>query len=129
MIRSDEGIVSAMMLATLAIVVLFCLALADSANVLLAASRARTAADAAALSAAVEQWPFLGGSSDPPAAARRSAEANAAALEWCECPLRGRNATVTVSVRTRVRMLGVAPAAVRASASASVDPGRLFLPP
>ena len=81
------------------------------------------------MAAAVEQWPFLGGSGDPPSAAREAAERNGARLESCECPLRGREATVVVSVATRVRMLGAAPGRVRAKATASVDPGLLFREP
>ncbi|HVL82287.1 MAG TPA: Rv3654c family TadE-like protein [Actinomycetota bacterium] len=126
---NDRGAVTSLMMATLALVALLCLAFADAANVLLARSRAQTAADAAALTAAVEQWPFLGGGSDPPTAARRMAEANGAELELCECPLRGSRADVEVSVPTRVRLLGAAPRRVTAVASASVDPGALFREP
>jgi hypothetical protein len=117
------------MLTTMALLAMLCLAFADVANVMVSGSRARTAADAAALAAAVEQWPFLGGSSDPPSAALAAAERNGARLESCECPLRGREATVVVSVATRVRMLGAAPGRVRASATAAVHPGLLFREP
>lgn len=127
MIR-EEAFATPVLLVLLALVALFCLAVADAANVLSAGVRARTAADAAALAAATEGWPFLGGHGEPRAAAEEVAEANAAELVSCDCPLRGERATVVVAVPTRVRMLGVAPPRVRARASAAVHPGTLFDP-
>ncbi len=123
---SERGAASSVLLSMLALMALFSLALADAGNVLLARSRAQKAADAAALAAAVAQWPFLRAGSDPPAAATEVAEANGARLEVCECPVRGREAFVEVTVPTRIRMLGTAPSRVRGRATAAVDPGALF---
>lgn len=124
----ERAFATPVLLVLLALVALFCLAVADAANVLAAGVRARTAADAAALAAATDQWPFLGGDGEPEAAAEEVAEANGAELVSCDCPLRGERTTVVVAVPTRVRMLGVAPPRVRARASAAVDPGSLFDP-
>ncbi|HVE93025.1 MAG TPA: pilus assembly protein TadG-related protein [Actinomycetota bacterium] len=125
-LRTDCGFGSPIMLALLALTVLFSLALADAANVLVSASRARAAADAAALAAAVEQWPFLGAGRDPAGAAERTASANGARIESCDCPPGGARAVVTVTVQTRIRMLRIAPPSIRARADAAVDPAKLF---
>jgi uncharacterized membrane protein len=125
----DDGFVSAIVLALLALAGLLCLAIADAANVLVSRARVQSAADAASLAAAVAQWPFASRDEAPDEAAERTAVANGATLESCECPPRGASATVTVSMATRIRMLGIAPARVRASASSSFDVGRLFVPP
>lgn len=122
----EDGAVSALVIALLALAALLCLAMADAANVLVSRARARSAADAAALAAAVAQWPFASRDEQPYEAAERVAEANGAKLESCDCSQRGESAFVTVSISTRIRMLGVAPSRVRASARASFDVGRLF---
>ncbi len=126
---NDNGFVSAIVLALLALLGLMCLAVADAANVLISRARAQSAADGAALAAAVAQWPFAGRDEEPIEAARRVAEENGAALESCDCPLRGDRATVTVSVATRVRLLGVAPSRVAGRAESRLDVARLFEPP
>lgn len=120
--------VSALVLALLALAGLLCLAVADAASVLVSRSRAQSAADAAALAAAVAQWPFVARDEEPTDAARQTAEDNGATLEGCECPLRGGSATVSVSVPTRIRLLGVAPSRVHAHATSSLDVGRVFEP-
>lgn len=125
----DDGCVSALMLALLALAGLLCLAVADAANVLVARARAQSAADAAALAAAVAQWPFAARDEEPTDAAQQTADDNGATLESCECPLRGTSATVTVSVPTRIRLLGVAPPRVDARATSVLDVGRVFEPP
>lgn len=124
----ERGFAAPIMLALLVIVAFACMATADAANVLVTALRARAAADAAALAAAVEEWSFAGMGTDPAGAASRLAEANGATLESCDCPLRGAEAIVTVSAPTRVRMLHVAPARVHATARAKLDPGAMFRP-
>src|SRR5687768_1623902 len=98
----ERGTVSAVLLATLMFLALMGIASIDAASVLLASARARNAAESAALSAAVEQWPFLGSGADPHAAAVRMAGAHDADLEACVCPPRGDRAVVTVAVRPRV---------------------------
>jgi secretion/DNA translocation related TadE-like protein len=125
---NDDGTISVLMLALLALAALVCLATADAANVLLARSRARSAADAAALAAASAQW-SLDGATDPSAIAGHVAEANGAMLTSCDCEHRGTEAVVVVSVPTRIRLLGAAPREVSASATAALDPGRVFSAP
>jgi secretion/DNA translocation related TadE-like protein len=115
------------MLALLALAALMCLAMSDAANVLLARARAQAAADAAALAAAQAQWK-LSDRTEPYEAATRTAEANGAELESCECPVRGSASVVVVSRTTRIRMLGVAPRRVTARAEAAMDPALLFEP-
>jgi uncharacterized membrane protein len=126
---NEDGFVSAIVVALLALAGLLCLAVADAANVLLARARAQSAADASALAAAVAQWPFAGRDEQPAEAAERTAEVNGATLESCECALRAEQATVSVSVPTRIRMLGVAPSRVHATATSAFDVGRVFEPP
>lgn len=126
---NEDGFVSAIVVALLALAGLLCLAFADAANVLVARARAQSAADAAALAAAVAQWPFAARDEQPSEAAERTAMANGATLESCDCALRADRATVTVSVTTRIRMLGVAPSRVHATATSALDVGRVFEAP
>jgi secretion/DNA translocation related TadE-like protein len=126
---NEDGFASPLLIVLLALVALLCLACADAANVLVSRARAQSAADAAALAAAVAEWPFVARDETPDDAASRTAEANGATLESCECPLRAAYARVTVQVRTRIRMLGVAPSRVTATASATFDVNRIFAPP
>ncbi|MGH2759993.1 MAG: pilus assembly protein TadG-related protein [Actinomycetota bacterium] len=126
---SEDGFVSAIVLAKLALVGLLCLAVADAANVVVARARAQSAADAAALAAAVAQWPFAGRDEPPEEAAAHVAAQNGADLESCACPLRGRRAVVVVSIATRIRLLGVAPSRVRAGAESALDVNGVFEPP
>jgi len=126
---NEDGFVSAIVLAILALVGLLCLAVADAANVLVTRARAQSAADAAALAAAVAQWPFAGRDESPGEAAARVAEDNGASVESCDCRLRGDSALVTVSMPTRIRILGVAPSRVRASAESALDVSAIFQPP
>lgn len=124
---NEDGFASAIMLALLALAALMCLATADAANVLLARARGQTAADAAALAAVAAQ--LEPGDEKPEEAASRTAEANGAVLEECDCPAHGGRAAVTVSVATRVHMLGVAPSQISRHAEASLDLARLFVDP
>ena len=92
LMQSDEGS------GTMACVMLIAAALiATAASVggaLLCRSRARSAADATALSAASAYW--SGGASDPCAVGRRAAAENDAQLE--SCAVEGDDIVVTVSV-------------------------------
>lgn len=125
--RDDDGFGSVFLLAQLGLAALLCVAFADAANVLVARARAQTAADAAALAAAVAQW--RDGDELPGEAARAIATANGAELDACRCERHAPTATVTVGRGTSIRLLGVAPRRVTASATASVDVARLFAPP
>jgi secretion/DNA translocation related TadE-like protein len=122
---SDHGFASVVLIALLALAALVCIAMSDAANVVLARARAQAAADAAALSAAQVQW-RTSSRADPREAAAQTATANGAALESCECPVRGASSIVVVSRPTRIRMLGGAPRSVSARAEATMDPGRMF---
>jgi secretion/DNA translocation related TadE-like protein len=126
---NDDGFAAVLLVVLLALAGLLCLATADAANVLVTRSRAQNAADAAALAAAVAQWPFVARGEAPDEAAARTAERNGARLESCDCEIRASYARVTVSIRTRVRMLGVAPSRVVAKAEATFEPGRMFSAP
>jgi secretion/DNA translocation related TadE-like protein len=125
---NDRGFATPIMLALLLLAALLCLATADAANVLVARTRAQSAADAAALAAAAAQWPFLSKDETPEDAAQAVAEQNGAVLESCDCPLRGARATVEVSIDTHIRMLGVAPPRVTAKAQSRIDLDRVFAP-
>ena len=98
LMQSDEGS------GTMACVMLIALAAALIATVasvggaLLCRSRARSAADATALSAASAYW--SGGASDPCAVGRRAAAENDAQLE--SCVGEGDDIVVTVSVPLRL---------------------------
>lgn len=127
-IWKDGGAVSVLMLALLALAGLLCLATADAANVVLARSRAQTAADAAALAAAAAQHKLDATPHAAKDAARAVAEANHAELVSCDCPVHGSRATVVVRLVTRIRMLGVAPGSVTASSTAAVELDRVFAP-
>ena len=125
---NEDGFASALLIVLLALAALLCLACADAANVLVSRARAQSAADAAALAAAVAEWPFVAHGEAPDDAASRTAQANGATLESCDCQLRATYARVTVSMATRIRMLGVAPSRVTATASATFDVNRMFAP-
>ena len=101
------------------------LALGDLTGALVARARATTAADAAALAAAVEV--ALGGAAPPEAAARTLARANGARLVSCTCPGPGARpggpATVVVEVAVPFRpRLVPGELTVRARARADAAP-------
>ncbi len=123
----QDGFASVLLVVLLALAALLCLATADAANVLVTRARAQNAADAAALAAAVAEWPFVARHESPDDAAARVAEANGATVDACDCQLRNTYARVTVSMRTRIRMLGVAPSRVTATAQATFDIDRIFV--
>lgn len=99
------------------------IALGSVASLYGARTHASTAADAAALAAAVATYPAAGGG-DPVAEARHYALLNAAVLVGCECPvdatLETRTATVIVEMKVKVPFFGVVP--VRAGARGEFDP-------
>lgn len=94
------------------------------ASLYAARNHASTAADAAALAAAVATYPPAGADS-PLVEARRYARLNAATLQSCRCPvdssMKSRVVTVIVELKTKVPFFGVIP--VRAGARAEFDPG------
>lgn len=86
-------------------------------------SEANTAADAAALAAAVATYPAAG-AGDPRAEAARYAAANGAEVVSCDCPvdpsLEVRSATVVVEKKVTVPFFGTL--GVRAGATGEFDP-------
>ena len=93
------------------------------ASLYAARNHASTAADAAALAAAVATYPPAGAES-PMVEARRYARLNAATLHSCQCPvdstMKVRVVTVIVELKANVPLFGVLP--VRAGARAEFDP-------
>ena len=99
---------------------------ATSVGSLLAArEQAYTAADAAALAAAVATYPPAGSGSSPVTLAAEYAARNGSRLIWCRCPvdssLRPRTITVTTAREIDVPVFG--PVMVRASSRSEFDPG------
>ncbi len=120
---SERGSVTVLMLAVTALLCVMLVALSSLGGLLAARTQAGTAADAAALAAAVATYPDLGRGS-PYAAARRVAVENGAILVDCLCPvlasLERRVVTVTVRIEVEIPMFGQV--AVRKVSRAEFDP-------
>lgn len=123
--RDQRGGAIPLLMVSLALMSLMCLAFADATGVIVARARASTAADAAALAAAVAQWPHLDITENPQEAATSVASANGATLEVCECPVRGETARVVVYIDPPMRILRSF-IRVRAQAKAKLDWDRVF---
>ena len=95
------------------------LGLADLGEVLLARSRARAAADSAALAAAQEL--ALATGVEPAALAADYAARNGARLKSCDCAIGSFEASVTVTVQVADLLLLPGPVSVPAQARAVVD--------
>ncbi len=116
----ESGNASVTLVAAAVVAMLTALALADFGIFLVARARVQAAADAAALAAASELVPGLGG--NPSAEAARFAYLNDAALVTCECPVGAREAEVLVALPVDLPILGrLGVDAVRARARAAVD--------
>jgi secretion/DNA translocation related TadE-like protein len=121
-VAEDEGGAAALVLPVAVILfVVACLSLADLGGWLVVRARAATAADAAALAAAVEV--ALGGPGDPALQAERLARANSARLVACRCPVPNGTSTfvVRVDVPFRGRLLGRSRIGAWARADARAD--------
>lgn len=120
----DRGSATVLIVALLAALLLAGAAIGVLAQGQVAAVRAQTAADAAALAAAPET--FMGGS--PLAMAREYAAANGAELVNCACPVdrtwQVRRITVTVQVPIDVWLLGGV--VITRSATAEFEPVALL---
>lgn len=116
----ERGSVSIVVVAMAAVIVVLGLGAADVARVFAAASRAQTAADAAALAAAQEQA-LPGGSSTPSEVAASYAAANGAGLDSCACDPGTFAAAVEVRVPVGTLFLAPDDLTVVASARAVVD--------
>lgn len=118
--RAEEGSVAIALVGGMAAVMVMLIGLSDLASFFLARTRAQTAADAAALAAAAELVPGLGGA--PEEAARQFAGANGARLLTCDCRLGAGVAEVKVSVPVSLSIAGLAGArAVRARSRAEIS--------
>lgn len=118
---SERGSVSVVVAAIVAAIVMLGLGAADLARVLVAASRAQTAADAAALAAAQEL--AIAGAGSPEDLAGEYAVRNAALLVSCDCPPGSLEATVQVETAVGTLLLFEDDLVVDASARAVVDTG------
>ena len=117
---SERGSVSILVIAVLAALFFVAMGSADVARVLVAASRAQTAADAAALAAA--QTMALPAAGEVPSDLARSfAVRNGGTLERCECEPQSFEATVVVRMRVGRLFLVDDDRSVTASAQAIVD--------
>jgi secretion/DNA translocation related TadE-like protein len=119
---SDRGAVSIIVVTGALALCVMALGAADLGSMLVARSRAQTAADGAALAAAVVQVAILGQQGTPEEEARAFAERNSAELARCSCE-QG-DAVAEVEVHVRPRLVFLRPwfgRIVRAVARAEVD--------
>ena len=115
----ERGSMSLLATGVMATLMVLSLASADLARVLSTASRAQTAADAAALAAAQEQvLPTMG---SPQTAAADYASRNGATLVSCNCPSDGEEAVVEVRADVGHLMLFGDGRTVTARATAEVE--------
>ncbi len=119
--RRERGSVSVVAAAVIALVMVLALGSADVARVLMAAARAQSAADSAALAAAQELAVPSG--AEPADMAAEYAGRNGASLVACACPKGGLEATVEVSVDVGPMLLFSGGRRVSADARAIVDTG------
>ncbi len=123
MFRGETGGTSVMLGVGVFVMMLFAPAVADLGSLLLARTRAQSAADMAALAAVVRQAPVLDQGDDPETAAREASEANGARLVSCSCAVGETTATVEVVVIPRIWLIeGWRDRRVRARARAEIDP-------
>ena len=118
--RDERGSVSVLVASLAAVLVVLAIGVADVARVLTAASRAQSAADAAALAAA-QELAFPEGTSAPAEVAAGYAARNGAELRRCACESGTFTADVDVLVPAGPLFLGPDDLGVEASARAVVD--------
>jgi len=127
-VREERGSVSVAAAGLAVLAFVLALGLADLGEVLLARSRARAAADSAALAAAQEL--ALATGVEPAALAADYAARNGAALASCSCEIGSLEALVTVTVQVSDLRLLPGPVSVPARARAVVDlPSPAPMPP
>jgi secretion/DNA translocation related TadE-like protein len=115
----DRGSVSVVLCAGILVVLVLLMGTADLGRVLVARSRARTAADAAALAAAQEL--AVGSQEDPATFAADYAARNGGTLASCTCATGSFDVTVEVSLPVGDLMLVPGSPVVAADARAVVD--------
>jgi hypothetical protein len=110
--------------ATMAVVIVASLALIAATQIVVGRARAVTAADAAALAAAVHTFPPSGEGITPSQAALRLAGSNGAQLTLCRCRVDNsqQSRTVEVRVMTRVQVVLIGPVMVTAASRAEYVP-------
>jgi secretion/DNA translocation related TadE-like protein len=118
-VRDERGSVSVVLCGGILVVLVLVMGTADLGRVLIARSRARTAADAAALAAAQDL--ALGTSGDPSASAADFAGRNGATLVSCACTGGTFDVTVEVAIPVGDLMLVPGSPVVAADARAVVD--------
>lgn len=121
--RSDRGTATIALVAVLSITAVIGIGTAGVGLLYAEKERASTAAEAAALAAAVATYPPTATMS-PREAAAFNARSNGIALISCRCPVDGsiQARTVTVIVGTRVELPLLGTVAVRSGARAEFDP-------
>jgi secretion/DNA translocation related TadE-like protein len=118
-VNAERGSVSLAAAGLCVLGLVLALGVADLGEVLLARSRARAAADSAALAAAQEL--ALATGAEPAALAADYAARNGAQLTSCACSIGSFEASVTVSVQVADLLLLPGPVSVPAQARAVVD--------
>jgi len=118
-VSSDRGSVSVLLAAGILVALVLALGVTDLGRVLIARSKARTAADAAALAAADEL--ALPSGADPAVLAAEYAARNGADLTACTCAVGTFEADVMVQVTTGDLLLFPGARVVVARARAVVD--------
>jgi secretion/DNA translocation related TadE-like protein len=118
-VNQERGSVSLVLAAAVLVVLILTLGVADLGKTLTARSRARSAADAAALAAA-QELAFPSGL-DPAALADEYARANGAELITCACAVGGSEAVVEVRVQVGDLLLVPGAPSVGGKARALVD--------
>ena len=117
---AERGSVSVVATGMMVVIVVLALASSDVARVLAAASRAQTAADAAALAAA-QEMAVPSGRETPEEAAGEYASRNGAEVLSCSCAGQEKEAVVEVRVAIGTLLLFGSDRAVTARARAVVD--------
>ena len=118
--EAERGSITVLSAAVMAALVVLAMGASDVARVLHAASRAQTAADAAALAAA-QALAIDEPGPEPTALAGEYAARNGAALETCACDRGTFEASVTVRLQVGDLFLVAGDRTVRAEARAQVD--------
>jgi len=119
-VGDERGSATLVAVAVVGLILVLSMGVADLGRVLIARSRARTAADAGAL-AAVQELALPSGL-DPSAAARDYVERNGAVMVACTCAAGTAEAVVTATIDPGPLLLAPGAHLVTATARAVVDP-------
>jgi len=123
-VAPERGSGTVLAMATMAVVIVASLALVAATQIVIGRARAVTAADAAALAAAVHTFPPAGAGITPIQAATAMARSNGALLTLCRCRTDASLGmrTVEVKVETRVEVVLIGPVMVAAASRAEYVP-------